>query len=176
MNNSTVSMSLRSSLIEAIRRAVGWLEDIPYALLAIPLRFAVATVFWNSGMTKLPNWDMTVALFTDEYQVPLLPPELAAYMAATIELTTPVMLVLGFLTRPAAAILLGMTAVIQIFVYPMAWPTHIQWAAMLLVLLARGPGKLSLDWLIWRRVSGRARSGAQAISSDEQAKIDQLLR
>jgi putative oxidoreductase len=156
MNNSTVSISLRSSLAETGRRVVSWLDGIPYTLLAIPLRIAVATVFWNSGMTKLPNWDMTVALFTDEYQVPLLPPELAAYTAATIELTTPVMLVLGFLTRPAAAILLGMTAVIQIFVYPTAWPTHIQWAAMLLVLLARGPGKLSLDWLIWRRVFGKA--------------------
>jgi len=156
MNNSTALISLRSSLIDTSRRIVDWLETIPYTLLAIPLRVAVATVFWNSGMTKLPNWDMTVALFTDEYQVPLLPPELAAYMAATIELTTPVMLILGFLTRPAAAILLGMTAVIQIFVYPTAWPTHIQWAAMLLVLLARGPGKLSLDWLIWRRVFGNA--------------------
>lgn len=156
MNNSAVSMSLRSSLVETGRRVVSWLESIPYTLLAIPLRVAVATVFWNSGMTKLPNWDMTVALFTDEYQVPLLAPEVAAYMAAAIELTTPVMLVLGFLTRPAAVVLLAMTAVIQIFVYPMAWPTHIQWAAMLLVLLARGPGKLSLDWLIWRRLLGSA--------------------
>ncbi len=156
MNNSTASVSSRSSLVDTGRRIVRWLDGIPYTLLAIPLRVAVATVFWSSGMTKLPNWDMTVALFADEYQVPLLPPELAAYMAATIELTTPVMLVVGFLTRPAAAVLLGMTAVIEMFVYPMAWPTHIQWAALLLVLLARGPGKLSLDWLIWRRVSGNA--------------------
>lgn len=156
MNDSTVSISRRSSLIDTSRRIVTWLESIPYTLLAIPLRVAVATVFWNSGMTKLPNWDMTVALFTDEYKVPVLPPEFAAYMATTIELTTPVMLVLGFLTRPAAAVLLGMTAVIQIFVYPMAWPTHIQWAAMLLVLLARGPGRLSIDWLIWRRLLGNA--------------------
>ncbi|WP_119302151.1 DoxX family protein [Dongia deserti] len=155
MNNSTASISRRSSLLDAGRRVVNWLEAIPYALLAIPLRVAVATVFWNSGMTKLPNWHMTVALFTDEYKVPLLPPQVAAYMAATIELTTPAMLVLGLFTRPAAAVLLGMTAVIQIFVYPMAWPTHIQWAAMLFVLLARGPGKLSLDWLIWRHLLGR---------------------
>jgi putative oxidoreductase len=151
MNNATEVTSLRPALVDKCRRIVSWLESIPYTLLAIPLRVAVATVFWNSGMTKLPNWDLTVALFTDEYKVPLLPPEVAAYMAATIELTTPVMLVLGFLTRPAAAVLLGMTAVIEIFVYPMAWPTHIQWAAMLLVLLARGPGKVSLDWLIWRK-------------------------
>ena len=102
-------------------------------------------------MTKLANWDTALALFTDEYQVPLLPPEFAAYMAVTIELTTPVLLVLGLLTRPAALVLLGMTAVIEIFVYPQAWPTHIMWAAMLLVLLCRGAGKLSLDDWLWRR-------------------------
>ena len=102
-------------------------------------------------MTKLANWDTAIALFTDEYKVPLLPPELAAYMAATVELTTPVLLVLGLLTRPAALVLLGMTTVIEVFVYPEAWPTHIQWAAMLLVLLCRGPGKLSIDHLVWRK-------------------------
>jgi putative oxidoreductase len=77
-----------------------------------------------------------------------LPPELAANLALTIEVTTPVFLVLGLLTRPAALVLLGMTAVIEIFVYPQAWPTHIQWAAMLLVLLCRGAGAFSLDALI----------------------------
>src|SRR5215472_4801813 len=90
---------------------------------------------WNSGMTKLADWNATLSLFTDEYQVPLLPPELAANLALAIEVTTPVLLVLGLLTRAAALVLLGMTAVIEIFVYPQAWPTHIQWAAMLLVLL-----------------------------------------
>ena len=79
-----------------------------------------------------------------------MPPELAAYMAASIELTTPFLLVLGLLTRPAAFVLLGMTTVIEIFVYPQAWPTHIQWAAMLLVLLCRGAGKFSLDRVIWQ--------------------------
>jgi putative oxidoreductase len=64
--------------------------------------------------------------------------------------------VLGLLTRPAAAVLLGMTSVIEVFVYPQAWPIHIQWAAMMLVLLARGPGGLSLDWLIRRRLLGDA--------------------
>ena len=129
-------------------RLIRWLDGVSYAALAIPLRFAVATVFWNSGTTKLANWSTTLALFTDEYKVPLLTPELAAYVAATIELTTPVLLVLGLFTRAAALILLGMTTVIEVFVYPEAWPTHIQWAAMLLVLLCRGPGKLSVDHLI----------------------------
>lgn len=133
-------------------RVIRWLECVPYAALAIPLRLAVATVFWNSGTAKLANWNTTIELFTEEYKVPILPPELAAYMAATIELTTPVLLVLGLLTRPAALVLLGMTTVIEIFVYPQAWPTHIQWAAMLLVLLCRGPGKLSVDYLLRRCV------------------------
>lgn len=140
-----------------LARLRGGLEAVPYALLAVPLRVAVATVFWNSGMTKLANWDTAVALFTDEYRVPLLAPEVAAYMAATIELSTPVLLVLGLLTRPAAAVLLGMTAVIEFLVYPLAWPTHIQWAAMLLVLLCRGPGTLSLDHWLWHKMGGRAR-------------------
>ncbi len=143
-----------------LTRARDWLEGVPYALLALPLRFAVATVFWNSGTTKLANWNTTLALFTDEYHVPLLSPELAASVAASIELSTPVLLVLGLLTRPAAAVLLAMTAVIEIFVYPQAWPTHIQWAAMLLVLLCRGPGALSLDhglrqWFLHRQSPGR---------------------
>jgi putative oxidoreductase len=131
------------------------LESVPYALLALPLRFAVATVFWNSAMTKLANWDTAIALFADEYKVPLLPPELAAYMAVTIELSAPVLLVLGLATRPAALVLLGMTAVIEVLVYPEAWPTHIQWAAMLLVLLCRGAGSISIDhWLRGRFGAG----------------------
>ena len=132
------------------------LEAVSYTWLALPLRFAVATVFWNSAMAKLANWDSTLALFSDEYQLPLMPPEIAAYMAVTIELTTPVFLALGLMTRFAAFVLLGMTTVIEIFVYPLAWPTHIQWAAMLLVLLCRGAGALSLDHLLWRRLGPSA--------------------
>ena len=76
-----------------VSRMLVLLDGVPYWLLALPLRAAVAVVFWNSAMAKLANWDTTIELFTDEYQVPLLPPELAAYMAATIELTAPVLLV-----------------------------------------------------------------------------------
>lgn len=141
-----------SQALDRIRRA---LDAVSYTWLALPLRFAVATVFWNSAMAKLANWDTTLSLFSDEYQLPLIPPEIAAYLAASIEISTPVLLVLGLLTRPTAFVLLGMTAVIEIFVYPQAWPTHIQWAAMLLVLLCRGPGKLSLDHLILRWLGGR---------------------
>ena len=135
---------------DVTERALAWLDRVPYAVLALPLRLAVATVFWNSAMAKLANWDTTISLFADEYNLPLLPPVLAAYMALAIELTTPVLLVLGLFTRAAAVVLLCMTAVIEIFVYPQAWPTHIQWAAMLLVLLCRGAGAISLDTLLWR--------------------------
>jgi putative oxidoreductase len=131
------------------------LDSVPYWLLALPLRAAVAVIFWNSAMAKLANWDTTIDLFADEYQVPLLPPDVAAYMAATIELTAPVLLVLGLLTRLSALVLLGMTTVIELFVYPLAWPTHIQWTAMLLVLLCRGPGELSIDHLLRRRFADR---------------------
>jgi putative oxidoreductase len=138
--------------------AIGLLERVPYWLLALPLRGGAAAVFWNSAQTKLANWDTTLELFADEYRVPLLRPEIAAHLALGIELTTPVLLVLGLFTRAAALVLLAMTTVIEIFVYPLAWPTHIQWAAMLLVLLCRGPGKLSLDQLLWPPI--RARLGA----------------
>jgi len=144
MTTPTISR-FRQTLVASVAAIVRRLERVPYAILAIPLRVAVATVFWRSAMTKLANWDTAVALFVDEYKVPLLPPELAAYVAVTIELTAPVLLVAGLFTRVAALILLAMTAVIEIFVYPLAWPTHIQWAAMLLILLCRGPGKWSLD-------------------------------
>jgi putative oxidoreductase len=143
-------------MIATIRRLPGLLDNIPYSWLALPLRLAVATVFWNSAMTKLANWDTAVSLFSDEYRLPLIPPDIAAHMAVSIELTTPVLLVLGLMTRAAARVLLGMTAVIEIFVYPQAWPTHIQWAAMLLVLLCRGPGTLSVDHLLMRQF-GRQR-------------------
>jgi putative oxidoreductase len=141
-----------SAAVRAVAGAVRWLDAVPYTLLAIPLRLAVAVVFWNSAQAHLANWDTTLELFASEYRVPLLPPDLAAYMAVTIEVATPPLLVLGLLTRVASAVLLGMTAVIEIFVYPLAWPTHIQWAAMLLVLLSRGPGTLSLDALVRRRL------------------------
>jgi putative oxidoreductase len=152
MTHLSASAPANSSFLSLLARLRAMLDAVPYSLLALPLRFAVATVFWNSGTTKLASWDTTLQLFADEYRLPLLPPEFAAYMAASIELTTPVLLVFGLFTRPAAFVLLGMTTVIEVFVYPQAWPTHIQWAAMLLVLLCRGPGRISLDHVIWRRL------------------------
>ncbi len=144
-----------NAALAALRRLIDLLDRVPYSALAVPLRLAVATVFWNSAMTKLDDWNAAVTLFAEEYKVPLLPPEVAAYIAVSVELSMPVLLVLGLLTRAAALVLLGMTTVIEVFVYPQAWPTHIQWAAMLLVLLCRGPGALSLDHLLWRRLAAR---------------------
>jgi putative oxidoreductase len=154
--SETVAGSAPNAVVAAVRRVIEFLDNVPYSVLAVPLRLAVATVFWNSGMTKLADWSAALALFTDEYKVPLLPPEVAAYLAVSIELSTPVLLVLGLFTRGAALVLLGMTIFIEVFVYPLAWPTHLQWFAMLMVLLCRGPGKLSLDQPLWRRFVGAA--------------------
>ena len=154
MISSVVQWSSRISAVGLAGHAIRWLDCIPYAVLAIPLRLAVATVFWNSAQSHLANWDTTLYLFETDYALPFLPPVPAAYMAVAIEVVTPILLVLGLLTRAAALVLLGMTTVIEVFVYPEAWPTHIQWAAMLFVLLARGPGKLSLDRLIRHRFLG----------------------
>ena len=136
------------------------LDAVPYALLAVPLRFGVAWIFWSSAQVKLINWQRTIDLFAEEYRVPLLPPELAANMALSIELAAPVLLVLGLFTRFAVMVLLGMTAVIQIFVYPEAWPTHLQWTAMMLVLLCRGAGSFSVDHYLWHRYASNLRTGS----------------
>jgi putative oxidoreductase len=155
MTDTSGAIRSASSLSLTLGRIRGALEAVSYTWLALPLRLAVATVFWNSAMTKLASWDTTLSLFSDEYQLPLIPPEIAAYLATGIEISTSILLVFGLLTRAAALVLLGMTAVIEVFVYPQAWPTHIQWAAMLLVLLCRGPGTLSLDHLLQRWIGAR---------------------
>jgi len=117
--------------------------------LALVNRVAIAAVFWLSGRTKVDGVltvnDTAIALFADEYRLPLLPPELGAHLAAYAEHLFPLLLVLGLFTRWSALALLGMTAVIQFFVYPGAWPTHLTWAACLLYLIGRGAGAVSLD-------------------------------
>ena len=96
-------------------------------------------------MTKIGSWDTTIVLFRDEYMVPLLPPEMAAVMSATFELSCSALIVVGFATRLATLPLLGMTFVIEVFVYPEYWAMHLMWASILLFLLTNGPGVLSLD-------------------------------
>jgi putative oxidoreductase len=159
MKNSTLTAAGTSSLpARLLWQLRAWLEAVPYSVLAIPLRFGVAWIFWSSAQVKLINWQRTVELFADEYRVPILPPELAADMALSIEIACPILLVLGLVTRFAVVVLLGMTAVIQTFVYPEAWPTHLQWTAMMLVLLCRGPGALSVDHFLWRWLRPKLRT------------------
>lgn len=137
-------------------RLIAFLEGTPHSLIALLARFGIAGIFWRSGQTKVDGWtvtDSTLFLFAEEYKVPLLPPEAAAYLAAGAEHLFPPLLVLGLATRLSAAALLGMTLVIQLFVYPNLWPDHAVWAAALVYLMARGPGRLSMDHLIRRRVS-----------------------
>lgn len=140
------------ALLEAGRALA---ERIPQSFTAILARVAVANVFWTSGQTKVDGFfhlkDTTFYLFEEEYKVPLLPPDLAAYMATTAEHVFPVLLILGLASRLSALALLGMTLVIQLFVYPSGWPEHIFWVTALTLVLARGPGILSLDHLIWRK-------------------------
>ena len=131
--------------------AVRTLDRIPAAPAVLLLRLGVALVFWRSGMTKLPSWQTTIMLFENEYRVPVLAPEAAAYLATGLELAGPAMLLLGLGTRAAAAGLLGMTIVIQLFVYPQFYPDHLLWAGPLLYLLLRGPEAWSLDAVIRRR-------------------------
>ncbi|MDE2517623.1 MAG: DoxX family protein [Rhodospirillales bacterium] len=140
-------------------RIIRLFEAIPYWLVALTARLALAQVFWSSAQTHLANWQTTQYLFANEYHVPLLPPGFAAAMAVTIEVTVPPLLVLGLATRFAALVIFGMTLVIEIFVYPAAWPTHIQWAAMMLVLMAQGAGAFSLDAVIARFLAGRRAVG-----------------
>lgn len=151
-----------------VARAIALLEKIPYSLIAFIARFSIAAVFWKSGQTKVEGlaidlidgtfqigWphlaDSTIPLFQSEYHVPLVSPEIAAHMAAFAEHFFPILILVGFATRFSALALLGMTLVIELFVYPDAYPTHGTWAAVLLYLMTTGPGKLSIDHLIARR-------------------------
>ncbi|MBU0747682.1 MAG: DoxX family protein [Gammaproteobacteria bacterium] len=121
----------------------------PHSLLALVNRIAIAGIFWLSARTKVEGWftvsDSAYALFREEYKLPLLPPELAAQLATVAEHVFPLLLVLGLFTRLSALALLGMTLVIQVFVYPDAWPTHLSWAGLMLYLAGRGAGNVSLD-------------------------------
>jgi putative oxidoreductase len=132
-------------------RRTGWLAErlLPPALLLLVARCGIAAVFFQSGRTKVEGLltltDSTYQLFRTDYALPFMPPVVAAHIAAYSEHLFPILLVLGLFTRPAAAALLAMTTVIEIFVYPDAWPTHLSWAALLLPLIARGGGAWALD-------------------------------
>ena len=130
---------------ELLSRAVGALRRVPLALIQVLFRLAIAAVFLKAGLNKLASWELTVQLFADEYKVPLLPPDVAATMAAGFEVGCSILLVLGLATRLATLPLLGMIAVIQTFVYPGAYAEHLTWASILLFLFTRGAGPWSVD-------------------------------
>jgi putative oxidoreductase len=145
---------LLMSPISLLEQGRGLAERIPYSVVALVSRIAVASVFWRSGQTKVVGLSIreeTFALFRDVYKVPLLPPDVAAYLSTIGEHVFSVLLVVGLASRLSAIGLLFMTAVIELFIFPDGWPEHILWTGLLLSIIARGPGAISLDHLIWRR-------------------------
>lgn len=132
------------------------LNAIPDSAIALLARLSVGAIFWMSGQTKVDGFRLSenaVELFKEDYKLPLVDPVIAATLAAIAEHVFPALIVMGLASRLSAAALLGMTAVIQLLVYPGAWPTHGVWATALLFIVARGPGVVSLDHLIAKRLS-----------------------
>jgi putative oxidoreductase len=151
--NMTLSAPDGRGFAHTFKSAAALLDRIPHDLIATISRLSIAAVFWQSGQTKVDGWQVTdnaVYLFQTEYKLPLLDPWLAAHLAAFAEHFFPLLLALGLASRLSALALLAMTLVIEIFVYPDAWPTHGTWAVCFLIIIARGPGRLSLDYLISR--------------------------
>jgi len=164
-------MSTKRNLQDAgaIGRVIALMESIPHDAIALLARFAMAATFWLSGQTKVDGFainfitgefklgwpklsESAIALFQDEYKLPFVPPEIAAPMAAIAEHVFPALLLVGLATRFSALALLGMTLVIEIFVYPGAYAVHATWATALIYLIARGPGRISIDhWIASRR-------------------------
>jgi putative oxidoreductase len=139
-----------TGLLARWRTLVAWIERFPLALLQLAFRIAVGMVFFKSGMLKLNSFQMAVMLFREEYKVPVLSPYYAALLATYVEVAVPLFLFAGLFTRLATLPLFGMIAVIQIFVYPDAWSEHLLWGSLLLFLLTRGAGPISLDALLMR--------------------------
>ncbi len=127
-----------------------WLGRFPLSILQLGMRIGVGMVFFNAGLLKYKSFEFAVKLFEDEYKVPVLAPAVGARIAMINELTTSTLLFFGLATRVATLPLLGMISVIQIFVYPNAWPDHVLWGSILVFLLTRGPGPFSVDYLIDR--------------------------
>jgi putative oxidoreductase len=155
---TTMTFTLKptdNSLLARLDRARIKARRFPLSLIELGMRLAVGATFFRSGMNKLQSFDTAITLFRDEYRLPLLPPELAAYLGTTVELGAPVLLVMGVGARLGAAALLAMTLTIQFLVYPENWPEHLMWASILAYVLRNGPGALSIDRLIAFRLFGR---------------------
>jgi putative oxidoreductase len=162
------------SATQLVHRCIHYMQQIPESLIALLGRFSVSAIFWLSAQTKVEGFALNlitgdihlgiphlsgsaVALFAQEYRLPLIAPELAAVAAAICEHVLSMLLLIGLGSRFAALALLGMTATIQVFVYPDAYPTHGVWATVLLFIIVRGPGVVSIDHFLARRY-GQARS------------------
>ena len=142
-----------TSLLRHARRFRELAGMIPHSVIALLARASIAAIFWRAAAAKLANFDLTIALFQDEYlmKLPFLPAAPMAYLATAVELAMPALIVAGLLTRLATLPLIGMALFIQTFVYPSSWPDHLIWITLLGFLLARGPGAMSLDALLARR-------------------------
>ncbi|MBI4920575.1 MAG: DoxX family protein [Devosia nanyangense] len=130
------------------------LERVPFSIIQLAMRVAIGFVFFNAGLLKLRSFEFAVKLFAEEYRLPLIAPELAARLAMSVELAMPILLFVGLGTRFATLPLLAMSAVIVLLVYPASWVESLLWASVLVTLLTRGAGVLSLDYLIERRLRG----------------------
>ena len=150
-----MSGSSRRSLASLLQPILDLLGRFPLALLQLIFRLSVASVFFMSGHSKILSWQTTILLFANEYRVSVLSPEMAATISATFELGCSTLIAFGLFTRLATLPLLGMVFVIQTFVYPENWVEHLTWAAMLIFILTRGPGPISLDRLMKPLFFGR---------------------
>jgi len=142
-------------MIRTLMSLVRALDRVPLSVPQLLMRVGIGSVFFSAGWLKYHSWELTLLLFRDEYKVPFLDPALMARLATFNELTFSTLLILGLGTRLATLPFLGMLMVIQTFVYPAAWIEHLVWASVLLLLLVRGAGTMSLDNLVARRVRAR---------------------
>ncbi len=159
MNTDMTLTALPSqTLPQKLHRTLRLLDRIPHDAIALLSRISIAAVFWQSGQTKVDGWHVTdnaIYLFETDYRLPFVDPWLAAHLSALAEHLFPVLLVIGLASRLSALALLAMTLVIEVFVYPDAWPTHGTWAVCFLVIIAGGPGRVAIDHLIAGRLRGR---------------------
>lgn len=150
MNREITAPAIDPSAGQPLDGLRAWLARFPMSLILLAGRIGVGATFFKAGLLKYNSWEFTVKLFQEEYRVPLLDPVVAARIAMVQELTIPILLFIGLATRVATIPLLGMIAVIQLFVYPNAYNEHLVWGSILVLLLTRGPGAFSVDYLIAR--------------------------
>jgi putative oxidoreductase len=147
---TTIEPGRTFSPVAAYARILSLADRIPLSLIQLASRVAIAHVFWSAAQSKLASWPVTIQLFAMEYRIPVLPPDVAALLGTTAELTGSVLVFLGLFTRFGALVLLGVVAMIQTLVYPGHWAEHLLWASLLGLLLARGGGVISLDHIAKR--------------------------